>query len=44
MFNTSLALRYARALHKISMNLGNARKVCDNLGDISRCIDTSSGP
>jgi F-type H+-transporting ATPase subunit delta len=41
MFNSSLALRYARALHKISMNLGNTRKVCDNLGDISRCIDTN---
>jgi F-type H+-transporting ATPase subunit delta len=41
MFNTSLALRYARALHKISTTLGNTRKVCDNLADISRCIDTS---
>ena len=41
MLNTSLALRYARALYKISTTLGNTRKVCDNLREISHCIDTS---
>jgi F-type H+-transporting ATPase subunit delta len=41
MLNTSLALRYARALHKISTTLGNTRKVCDNLTGISLCIDTN---
>ncbi|HUI93094.1 MAG TPA: ATP synthase F1 subunit delta [Chitinivibrionales bacterium] len=41
MFNTSLALRYARGLHKISITLGNTAKVCENLNDISHSIDAN---
>jgi F-type H+-transporting ATPase subunit delta len=42
MLNTSLALRYARAIYKISVSLGKARKVADDLNAIAHCIDTSS--
>lgn len=41
MINTSLALRYARAIYKISQTLGNTKKVCADLLEISRCIDES---
>ena len=42
MLNTSLALRYARAIYKISQSLANTKKVCEDLREISRCIDASS--
>ncbi len=42
MFNTSLALRYARAFYKIAASVGKAEKVEENLGDISRTIGASS--
>jgi F-type H+-transporting ATPase subunit delta len=41
MLNTSLALRYARAIYKISQSLANTKKVCDDLREISQCIDAS---
>ena len=42
MLNTSLALRYARAIYKISQTLGNTKKVCVDLREVSQCIDSSS--
>jgi F-type H+-transporting ATPase subunit delta len=42
MFNTSLALRYARAIYAISQVSGTQKKVCEDLKDISQCIDASS--
>jgi len=42
MFNTSLALRYARAIYNISHVLGTQKKVCEDLKGISQCIDASS--
>ena len=41
MLNTSLALRYARAIYKISQSLGNTKKVCVDLREISQSIDAS---
>jgi F-type H+-transporting ATPase subunit delta len=41
MLNTSLALRYARAIYKIAQTLGTTKKVCADLLEISQCIDTN---
>jgi F-type H+-transporting ATPase subunit delta len=43
MLNTSLALRYARALFKISSNAGNTKKVASELKEITELIDTVGG-
>jgi F-type H+-transporting ATPase subunit delta len=42
MLNTSLALRYARAIYKISQLLEVTKKVRDDLQNISECIDSST--
>ncbi len=42
MLNTSLALRYARALYQISKLLEVTKKVRDDLHTISECIDSSA--
>jgi F-type H+-transporting ATPase subunit delta len=42
MLNTSLALRYARAIYKISQLLEVTKKVRDDLQEISECIDSSA--
>jgi F-type H+-transporting ATPase subunit delta len=41
MLNTSLALRYARAIYKIAQTLGTTKKVCDDLREISQATDAS---
>jgi F-type H+-transporting ATPase subunit delta len=41
MLNTSLALRYARALYKIANTLGVSKKVAADLTDVARLIDSS---
>ncbi len=40
MLNTSLALRYSRALFKISLKAGNPKKVALELMEISRLVDS----
>jgi len=42
MLNTSLALRYARAIYQISRLLNVTHKVHDDLLNISECIDSSA--
>ena len=42
MLNTSIALRYARALHKIAKATGNTKKVVEDISGISNTIDTNS--
>jgi F-type H+-transporting ATPase subunit delta len=41
MLNTSIALRYARALHKIGKTTGTIKKVVEDVSGISKTIDTT---